>query len=119
MTGVQTCAFRSPKTVGTVTFTIQTKDREHVNTFVKMLVSQPKNYAKVTSQGGGVTGTGSTNQNYTVKAEVFSRTAEQYIRKLNVTMPKAKPKSADPDDESGSPVGAPGISAPFGGGELP
>ena len=114
-------AYKAPvKPVGKVTFTVQAKDRVHVEAFVKAL-STHGNYVNVSApQGGGIAGAGSLNQTFTVKADVLSRLPNKYTRTLNVTMPKAKPKSADPDDDLGGGFGGgPGFSAPIGGGETP
>lgn len=105
--------YKAPvRPVGSVTFTIQAKDRAVVETFVKTL-SQQKNYVSVSAPQGG------TNSTFTVKAGIHYRKADQYTRKLNVVMPKAKPKASGFDDEFGGPVGNMGFSAPIGGGELP
>lgn len=114
-------AYKAPiKPVGKVTFTIQAKDSTQVEAFVRALLTHG-NYVNVSApQGGGIAGTGSLNQTFTVKADVMSRLPNKYTRTLNVTMPKPKPKSAEPDDELGGGFGGgPGFSAPIGGGELP
>jgi hypothetical protein len=114
-------AYKAPiKPVGKVTFTVQAKDRAHVEAFVRAL-STHGSYVNVSApQGGGIAGAGSQNQTFTVKADILNRLPNKYTRTLNVTMPKSKPKSADPEDDFGGGFGgAPGFSAPIGGGELP
>jgi hypothetical protein len=114
-------AYKAPiKPVGKVTFTIQAKDSTQVAAFVRAL-STHGNYVNVTApQGGGLAGSGSLNQTFTVKADVLARPADKYSRTLNVTMPKPKSKLTEPDDDFGGGFGGgPGFSAPIGGGELP
>ena len=79
------------------------------------------NYVNVTApQGGGIAGSGSMNQTFTIKADILARPPDKYSRTLDVTMPKPKAKLTEPDDDFGGGFGGgPGFSAPIGGGELP
>jgi hypothetical protein len=98
-----------PKPVGSVSFTMQTNDNSLVERFMTQLSNQPKFYVGVKKEGGQTAGTGKLNQTHTVKAGIHARKPDQYTRKLNVTLPKPKPKSADPDDEFGGfPINAEG-----------
>lgn len=100
------------KPVGTVTFGLLTSDRKVVEEFATKLNSESRFYTNVRPEGGQASGTGKLNQSFTVKAGILARKPEQYTRKLNVTLPKPKPKSSDPEDEFGgfAPINAEGGS---------
>jgi hypothetical protein len=106
------------KPVGTATFTVQTSDRNVVDAFVKNLAGQ-RHYVGVTGQGGAITGGAAAaagNQTFTVKAGIHARKPDQYTRKLNVTLPKPKPKASEFDDDfGGGGTGFPGFNALPGG----
>ena len=106
------------KPVGTTVFTIQATDRNTIDTFVRNLAQQ-RNYVGVTSSGGAMAGgtAGAGSQTFTVKAGIHSRKPDQYTRKLNVTLPKPKPKASadDPFDDFGGGGGFPGFNALPGG----
>ena len=78
----ETAGYKSPvKPIGNVTFTIQAKDRAFVDAFVNALTAQQNIYTNVSApSGGGLVGSGSTTQTFTVRAGVTAPKSADLLR---------------------------------------
>jgi hypothetical protein len=90
--------------VGNLTMNILTDDKALVSSFVSQLANESRSYVAPIAQGGETktgSNTGPLNQSLTVRMGLLPRTKDQYVRKLNVTLPKLpeKSRSRDPEDE--------------------